>query len=758
MLAAIALALPPFLATNCWMDLLGWNGRWRSWLPFDIYSLGGTVWVLSLLLWPTTAFLTLAAWQRLEPAQFDVEPALAGGSLVRWLLWPMARTAVGQSAVLTFVLALNNFAVPALLQVKVFPAVVWVSFNTNLNSAQALVTSLPMIVAPLILLLLLRSRNIAWPGLEGTLAARAFRRRLGRRWFVAAGFLTGIVVILSVVLPLGGLAADARTWRELTAAAKAGQGAIWNSAMFAAGAATLTVVIGLLAWRWPVGTVLWVPFLMPGVLLGVALIFAFNRPVLSVIYQSAGIVFVAWTIRYVAVGWTGVAHAMRSVDPNLADAARLEGASGWQLFRHAHWRQVAPLLAAAWFVTYLLCLWDVETLVLIVPPGGETLALRIFNFLHYGHNVQVNALCLLLLALALAPLLIFVAAGVRSLMSQNPKSEIRNPKSVVSAWCHLLAPITILLWAGCSPGSEREVSIQSQLFGRVQVIGSRGAGLGQFNKPRSLAVDAEDNLYVVDMTGRVQKFSPDGDFLSYWQMEQTDKGKPKGMCRDAKGNIIVIEPHYSRVNHFTRDGRLAAQWGTHGTNAGQLAFPRAAGVTSAGDVWVSEYGITERVQRFAAAGAKFIGVIGRAGTGHGEFNRPEGLCVDANDRLYVADSCNHRVQVFSPAGEFLRTHGKAGTGRGQLSYPYDIRVDPVGRQYVCEFGNSRIQIFDVNDQSLEMLGGAGSAPGQFSNPWSIALDSKGNLYVADSMNHRVQKFVRKLEAARSEGPGVNRKS
>ena len=51
-----------------------------------------------------------------------------------------------------------------------------------------------------------------------------------------------------------------------------------------------------------------------------------------------------------------------------------------------------------------LCLWDTETVVLIVPPGGETLALRVFNLLHYGLLSQVNALCLILLLLAVLPL------------------------------------------------------------------------------------------------------------------------------------------------------------------------------------------------------------------------------------------------------------------------------------------------------------------------------------------------------------------
>jgi DNA-binding beta-propeller fold protein YncE len=116
----------------------------------------------------------------------------------------------------------------------------------------------------------------------------------------------------------------------------------------------------------------------------------------------------------------------------------------------------------------------------------------------------------------------------------------------------------------------------------------------------------------------------------------------------------------------------------------------------------------------------------------------------------VSDSCNHRIQIFSPDGEFLRSHGKAGAGPGELSYPYDICVDKSGRQYVCEFGNSRVQVFDSSDKPIEIIGGRGSEPGRFSNPWGVALDSAGNLYVADSQNHRVQKLIRKKSVASSQ--------
>src|SRR5258706_111584 len=73
--AILSLALPPFLVTNCWLDLLGYTGLWRRWLSLNIISVGGTVWILSLLLWPITLLAVLSAWQRLQPAQLESDMA-----------------------------------------------------------------------------------------------------------------------------------------------------------------------------------------------------------------------------------------------------------------------------------------------------------------------------------------------------------------------------------------------------------------------------------------------------------------------------------------------------------------------------------------------------------------------------------------------------------------------------------------------------------------------------------------------------------
>ena len=408
-LTIAVLALPAFLVTNCWIDLLGANGTLHRWLPLNIFSLPGAVWILALLLWPIPALGIFSAWQKLEPAHLELDPALRGVHLFRFLLLPAAKNAIIITATITFALALNNFAVPAILQVKVFPAEIWVQFNTNLDARAALRLSWPLILTPTVLILFLRRTAIPWPRVSASDITPTLRRQLGLASFGISTVVCASVLVLSLLVPLAQLAGHARTWSEFVPAFEAGRSALFNSLLYAASAAALTVALGLVLVRARGLVWLWMLFLVPGVLLGIGALTLFNRSSLDWFTRSATIVVAVLVARYFALAHSLTRAAHQSLDRDLIDAARVDGAAGFTLFRHAVLPQIAPPLAAAAYVVYVLCLWDVETILLVLPPGGETLAVRVFNLLHYGHNSHVNALCLLLLLLALAPLLVFAA-------------------------------------------------------------------------------------------------------------------------------------------------------------------------------------------------------------------------------------------------------------------------------------------------------------------------------------------------------------
>jgi DNA-binding beta-propeller fold protein YncE len=273
----------------------------------------------------------------------------------------------------------------------------------------------------------------------------------------------------------------------------------------------------------------------------------------------------------------------------------------------------------------------------------------------------------------------------------------------------------------------------------ARIFGQQGRGDGEFVFPRALALDGRGHIYVVDKSGRIQKFTTDGAFVLKWELPQYDAGKPDGMCCDAEGNLLVADTHYFQVLKYSPEGRLLQHWGTYGDAPGQFCY--VTGVATAPDetIFVSEYGLKDRVQRFRPDG-KFVEQFGSSGEGPGQFQRPMNIAVDSRGEVYVADAVNHRIQVFSPTGQFLRRFGSVGAGPGQLRFPYDVKLDADDNVYVTEYGNHRISKFTREGQFLCAWGSPGSSRGQLHCPWGAVVDAAGLVYVADTWNHRVQVF------------------
>ena len=312
---------------------------------------------------------------------------------------------------------------------------------------------------------------------------------------------------------------------------------------------------------------------------------------------------------------------------------------------------------------------------------------------------------------------------------------------------HFLPLLLALLAAGCDRAPTG--------VGRLEAVwGRRGISDGRLQKPRAMAIDRDDHLYIVDMTARIQVFTTDGRFLRGWQTPDHQFGKPTGLSiarrRERLGGRHPLLPRLG----LHAGGQAAADLRRRGKR-GQSPRPRKGTVPlfpaapgefglvtsvahdSAGNFYVSEYGEFDRIQKFTPEG-KFLLQWGGHGSKPGQFIRPQKMAFDEHDHLWVTDACNHRIQVFDTAGKLLRVWGKEGSGPGELYYPYDLALAPDDTLYVCEFGNHRVQKFTRDGRSLGCFGAEGRGEGQFYNPWALVRDSRGMVYVLDTNNHRVQ--------------------
>jgi hypothetical protein len=267
----------------------------------------------------------------------------------------------------------------------------------------------------------------------------------------------------------------------------------------------------------------------------------------------------------------------------------------------------------------------------------------------------------------------------------------------------------------------------------LRTIGGFGAGEGQFNEPRGIAIDGSGNIYVADTwNARVVKLDPQGNFLTSWGSGTEDFG----------GGRVAT------VTEGTREGNDANPLGFFG--------PRGVAVDAAGNVYVADTG-NKRIVVTDAEG-NFRYQWGEAGSQSGSFNEPTGVAVDAAGNVYVADTWNGRVQVFPPTPEGPVSPLPMATWRvpGWQPQTYDDpSIGVVGERVVVTVPARNVAVYyDAGGQELLRWGGAGSDLASMSLPSGVTGGPDNTVYVVDRGNNRVLRFVLPaLEAPQAPGGG-----
>ena len=417
----LPLCIPPHIHAIAWIYLCGDAGAVNRLLSgiFDtatpmlnIYSPTWTAVILALAYHPLVTLVTysglLAMDRRLEEAARQYHPP---GRVLRSVTIPLLLPHIMAGGVFVFIFAFFDYGVPALLRVHTYPVEIFAQFSAFYNEAAATALALPVIVMALILLALQRfwMRGRSYVVLQsGRSASASFHLGAFKPW--AAAYMVALTGA-AVGLPLAVLVHQAKTAAVFAAVwHSAGREILFTSGLSLAAATVIAVLAYLLCGtRWQgrrkQGALLdlfnYAPLALPATVLGIGLIYVWNRPATQFIYGGAMILVIAYAARFVPFSLQAVSAGMRQIGPGLREAARLYQGAWWKRTLAVDIPLCLPALVAAWSIAFILCMSELGATLLVIPPGMGTIALKIYNLMHYGANQMVAALSIVLIAVNL---------------------------------------------------------------------------------------------------------------------------------------------------------------------------------------------------------------------------------------------------------------------------------------------------------------------------------------------------------------------
>ncbi len=262
-----------------------------------------------------------------------------------------------------------------------------------------------------------------------------------------------------------------------------------------------------------------------------------------------------------------------------------------------------------------------------------------------------------------------------------------------------------------------------------------GHNLYAWSFAHDVKVDRDDNVWVTDKgSDMIIKFNPEGRVVMVFGRKLEASDEDTAPLKHPKPPLPAEDGRFRQVTDVTWD--------------------------SAGNTYISDGYINSRVAKVDKDG-NWIKSWGGPGSGPGQFNTPHSIASDAQNRIYVADRGNGRIQVFDTDGKFLReirinvpfppdTRPAIGNKPGPdvkgtfaPGSPWAVCITPPPHQvlYASDAYPGRIYKLSLDGKVLGVLGKSGKQLGQFGWVHEIACPSENELYVGELLNWRVQKLI-----------------
>ncbi len=277
-------------------------------------------------------------------------------------------------------------------------------------------------------------------------------------------------------------------------------------------------------------------------------------------------------------------------------------------------------------------------------------------------------------------------------------------------------------------------------------FGGAGSLPGLFFSPVDIERDAAGNLYVIDSgTKKLQKFDPQGNFIAAVDIrvkanDASEQSQPWGLAVAPGGEVVVADTFGWRIRVFDRDLKPIATFGqppdtTKKPGPFDLFGPRDAAIDSEGHIWVTDTG-NDRIQVFTMQG-EFVKTVGSSGKGEGQFDEPVGIDIAKDGSIYVADMYNRRVEILNPDGSYKGQFAVDGWGGQQVDDKPYLRVLTDGRVALSLPSLNQVRVYSASGATFVTVD-PGKDP--LARPYGIVQTPDAKLWVVENGTARVRQF------------------
>ena len=254
-----------------------------------------------------------------------------------------------------------------------------------------------------------------------------------------------------------------------------------------------------------------------------------------------------------------------------------------------------------------------------------------------------------------------------------------------------------------------------------------------FSKPLGVASRGDGVVYVSDLDAGEIRVIDFNNKTSTTYSEKAPLSMPGGMAIHSNGSLFVADIQRKLVLQFNPQRQAVRAFGE-----GELDRPTFIALDEArGRLYVSDVLKNEVVVFDLATGGKLFAFGGR-GDAAGKLYTPQGIAIDKQGRIFVAEQLNARVQVFDAEGQHLYMFGKRGDRTFDFEGPRGLAFDSQGNLFVAEARKAALLIFQPDGTPLTAIGGRASTHVlDFTLPTAVSIDRNDRVYVSDGMNQRI---------------------